>query len=772
MSQPQPMRISVAAFGAVPDGSDALPGLRAAAEACQGRSDVRLVIPPGRYACRDAEAIAAFAELAVGTPPVNVLVGPDRGPYRRALAFAGCRDLAIEADGAVLVFHGLIQPLEFIDCAGVAVRGLTIDWDRSLRWMRQRGCFNYRPAVFAYRSRNLRLEALTIHAAPGMGVLAQRCSDIVLDQVQVVPGAGRDLSTVTDATHFACCSGTISVSNCRFQAMGDDAINVHGFYLTIGERIGDDAVRATVQTMHPQAMVFPVPEAGAAVELVRPDTLLPYATGRLAAVEADRSAWTAVLRFAAPVPAELRPGDLIADLDAVARLRFIGNTVCDLRARGALVQTRDAIIADNRIERCTGTGIVVDTAMGWGESIGTRQVVIRDNRILDCGDGSGTYAGASGIAVVTECAVPAIGVHRDLEITGNEIAASGDSTAIVVRCASAVRVAGNRATGCARLLEVEQVDGLTATGNALVGPEALPWVAPARLAGGAPPRFAKTTRIRDPCILPAGEDGRYHLIGSTHAASDGAGDGLGGFWSSDLERWFGPLPLLAPGTWTGGALRAPQVRSWRGRWLLCAGLDPGGRSRGVGILAADQPLGPYRQLGDGPLTPPDRACLDGLLHVDAADRPWLVFNQEASPDGPGAICAMLLREDLTAADGPPTALFTAPAAPWAGRLAGAGGVVASGPCLHRGADGRLILLWSARGEAGHALGVAISEADVLGPWRHQDQPLVGQDGGRGTLVRDTAGVLRLAMHQPDASPRERLRLLRIAEDAATGLRRI
>ncbi|MFM2089617.1 MAG: alpha,3-galactosidase [Planctomycetota bacterium] len=470
------IRLSVADFGARPDGSDAVPGLRAAAEACRGRSGVTLVIPPGRYVCRDPDAVAAYAEILATRPPMDFPVGPDRDPYRAIMVFVGCRDLRIEAAGAMLEVHGLIQPVEFTDCADAVLVGLGIAWDRDLAEMRARRCHNYRPAVFLHRSRGVVLESVRIHAASGMGLIAQRCTDVRLDRMRVEPAPGHTLSTVCDATHFACCAGLIEVVGCHFAGMGDDAINVHGFYLTVTAAIDGRRVAAECRTSHPQGMVFPVPDPGAGVELVRPDTLLPFATARLGAVVADRRRWTAELEFPAGVPGDLRPGDLVADLGAVPALIFTGNTVRGIRARGALVQTRDALIADNRFERCTGTGIVVDTAMGWCESIGARRVRIHRNRILDCGTGTGTYAGACGIAVLAECPVAVPGVHQDIEIHGNEIAGDGTRVAISVRSARRVDIRGNRANGVTRLLDLDAAEEVSVVDNRLVSASEMPWI--------------------------------------------------------------------------------------------------------------------------------------------------------------------------------------------------------------------------------------------------------------------------------------------------------
>ena len=78
------------------------------------------------------------------------------------------------------------------------------------------------------------------------------------------------------------------------------------------------------------------------------------------------------------------------------------------------------------------------------------------------------------------------------------------------------------------------------------------------------------------------------------------------------------------------------------------------------------------------------------------------------------------------------------------------------------------MLWSSIGKEGYAMGTALSEGSILGPWRLSAEPLVKTDGGHGMAFRGFDGALYICFHSPNDTPNERFRYLR-AFEAAGGL---
>ena len=273
-------------------------------------------------------------------------------------------------------------------------------------------------------------------------------------------------------------------------------------------------------------------------------------------------------------------------------------------------------------------------------------------------------------------------------------------------------------------------------------------------------------QIRDPFVLPLPEANEYLLFGSTDPNIwSGPATGFDCYSSSDLVSWDGPAPafLPAPGFWSHEQFWAPEVHRYQGRFFMFATFSAPGHFRGTQILSADRPEGPYTPWSDGPVTPRNWQCLDGTLHVDADGAPWMVFCHEWKQVHDGTVMAQRLSPDLRQAEGTPVLLFSGSEAPWSRPLEVPSTAeldfpvyVTDGPYLHRLSSGSLIMLWSSFGDHGYAMGIARSESGtVLGPWRQEDRPLWGTDGGHSMIARTFDGQLFLTLHQPNNSPHER-----------------
>ena len=144
------------------------------------------------------------------------------------------------------------------------------------------------------------------------------------------------------------------------------------------------------------------------------------------------------------------------------------------------------------------------------------------------------------------------------------------------------------------------------------------------------------------------------------------GVGFDCYRSTDLHTWEGPFPVFRPpaGFWADRNFWAPEVHVYDGRYFLFASFKAEGVCRGTQILAAESPLGPFRPVSAGPVTPPEWEYLDGTLFVDADGNPWMVFCHEWVQAGDGEICALPLNKDLVFAAGEPVVLFRASQAPW------------------------------------------------------------------------------------------------------------
>ena len=240
------------------------------------------------------------------------------------------------------------------------------------------------PIVCLDRAKDTVFEDFVFRDGFGMGILAQKSENVTLRGGGCYPRDGGEYNSNTiDATHFSNCRGTMTVENCRFEGMMDDALNVHSTCLGIVAKPSDDTIRC--RYMHPQAIGFGVFSAGDAVRFIVGKTLENGFVGRVkSVVEHDEREVTLVLD--GPIPPEYGVGDAVENADWQCAVVFRNNTVANNRARGVLFTTPKKIVCEgNFFDHVSGSAILLaGDAQGWYESGACEDLVIRKNRFRDC----------------------------------------------------------------------------------------------------------------------------------------------------------------------------------------------------------------------------------------------------------------------------------------------------------------------------------------------------------------------------------------------------
>jgi len=302
-------------------------------------------------------------------------------------------------------------------------------------------------AIVCSRCSDVSIKDVTIHTAPGMGFIGSVCTNITIDRLRVVPrsGSGHIMSATADATHFGGCKGTITMRDCEYEGMGDDAVNIKsGLYLSLKEKVDE----RTVLAAHNLKMVD-APDPGDVMEISHVDDLLPYATAKVKKVEVLPNDGLHRVEFEGPLPAELRAGDVFGNATRTPKVRISGCKVRRNRARGMLIQTRDAIVENCSFRDCTGPGILVLTeVVHFFESIGTRDVTIRNNSFEHVNYGAAMGPGAlCAMAYLKDFAYPPKpGVHRNVVFEGNTIRDT-DNSGIFVTGVDGITIRKNRIEG-------------------------------------------------------------------------------------------------------------------------------------------------------------------------------------------------------------------------------------------------------------------------------------------------------------------------------------
>ena len=290
-------------------------------------------------------------------------------------------------------------------------------------------------------------------------------------------------------------------------------------------------------------------------------------------------------------------------------------------------------------------------------------------------------------------------------------------------------------------------------------------------------------RAREPLIFGDRESQTYYLYaqGGNRALNDEADLGVEVYCSRDLVRWSEPKPVFErpkQGFWGKPAIWAPDVHKLDGVYYMFASFNGRG-GRGMQILRAEKPDGPFVVNGEHANTPPEQRALDGTPWIDTDGTHWMVYCHEWSQIKDGGVLALRMSKDWSRPIDEPLTLFHASQAPWVHPYPRSDTYVTDGTFLHRMKNGTLVMIWSsfvsAKGKKGYAIGQAVSESGtVVGPWRHAETPLFGgqgEDGGHAMLLRDFAGNLLLVFHQPNIDPEdlkpERPQILRLEEAGNT-----
>lgn len=250
--------------------------------------------------------------------------------------------------------------------------------------------------------------------------------------------------------------------------------------------------------------------------------------------------------------------------------------------------------------------------------------------------------------------------------------------------------------------------------------------------------------LRDPCVLL--EDGVYYVYGT----------GWNCYYSENLEGpYTGPVYVAEKPKGYKKQPWAPEVHKYNGAYyMFTTYYSSETEHRGCTIMKADNPLGPFREITNGHITPHNIDAIDGTLYIDKNGQPWMVFVREwtATGDNVGRMSAAKLNEDFTAFEGEITDLFRADDPLWTDRN------VTDGCWMYETENGELLMLWSNFTADGYVVGVARSESgNVLGPWTHDNDLLFSSeltgnyDGGHGMLFYDKTGQMYLSVHSPNTA---------------------
>ncbi|WP_226912985.1 right-handed parallel beta-helix repeat-containing protein [Flavicella marina] len=233
------------------------------------------------------------------------------------------------------------------------------------------------------------IENVTVLAAGGMALIAERCENIHLNGFKVTSKEGRTTSSRADATHFLGCKGLIKLENCILEHMLDDGINVHGAYVKVDKYVGENKFLCEIS--HHQQWGLTFAEAGDNIMITSRETILPVFETSVKDVEVLNE--KKFLITLTEVPEKLPEGLLsLENITWNPDLLMQNNTIRENRARSVLVTTKGSVLIENNYFSSQMHGILIEGDNNkWYESGGVRDITIRNNVFENIGYGSNTH---------------------------------------------------------------------------------------------------------------------------------------------------------------------------------------------------------------------------------------------------------------------------------------------------------------------------------------------------------------------------------------------
>lgn len=289
--------------------------------------------------------------------------------------------------------------------------------------------------VFTRRSSNITWKNVTFRFLHGMGLVNQFSENLTFDTVAIAPdkASGRTTAAWADCIQASGCKGRLLVKNCVFSGAHDDAINIHGTYLRVVERISQKRIK--VRFMHAQTFGFMGFNAGDEIEFVGWDSLKPYGPNRIKEAK-PLNPKELLLTLEKPVPSEFKQNDVVENVTWTPEVEILGCTVSRIPTRGFLITTRrKAVVWNNKFLGTRMSAILLaGDAKGWYESGCIRDMTIRDNRFVRCGEPV--------INVNPSNTVANDSVHQNIRIEGNTFVLDGASC-IRAKSTKGLNVTGN-----------------------------------------------------------------------------------------------------------------------------------------------------------------------------------------------------------------------------------------------------------------------------------------------------------------------------------------
>lgn len=242
-------------------------------------------------------------------------------------------------------------------------------------------------AVFTRRSKNIGWKNIKFHFLHGMGLVCQFSENLTFDSVAIAPdsASGRTTAAWADCLHMSGCKGKILVKDCIFKGSHDDAINIHGTYLQVVEKLSDKQLK--VRFMHKQTYGFLALNPGDEIEFVDSESYASHGMNKVK--EATMiNPWEILITLEKSAPSQLELEDVIENITWTPEVEIRGCHVSWVPTHGFLISTRKQVLVEENVFLATHMSAILVgiDANNWFESGFVQDMTIRKNKFIRCAE--------------------------------------------------------------------------------------------------------------------------------------------------------------------------------------------------------------------------------------------------------------------------------------------------------------------------------------------------------------------------------------------------
>lgn len=243
--------------------------------------------------------------------------------------------------------------------------------------------------IFLNRCKNVRMENVCIERGFAMGIIAQLCENIAIENCKIAPNKERGdlVSTTADSMMFVDCKGDLEIKNSLISGSLDDGLNVHGTYSPVDKIEGNSVC---LHSGHVQQRGYLPYRVGDEIAVMRKDILSVAARATVVAATMQTNKRDFIVKTDRAIEAE-EGVEYVAYNASTQPFVTVQNCTYE-RATCILISSENEIVfKNNKVHTLVGAMRIKDDPTVWYEAGKTNGVRIENNEFISCGEWSHDY---------------------------------------------------------------------------------------------------------------------------------------------------------------------------------------------------------------------------------------------------------------------------------------------------------------------------------------------------------------------------------------------